>query len=92
MYAIVETGGKQVKVSVGEAIFVEKLDVEEGSTYTFDKVLLVSLSFSCSLVNSLIFLFLSTTILFNNSIPSKSFEINLLLWVLFLISSFVILI
>ena len=42
MYAIVETGGKQVKVSVGEAIFVEKLDVEEGSTYTFDKVLLVN--------------------------------------------------
>ncbi len=42
MYAIVETGGKQVKAVVGETIFVEKLDVAEGETYTFDKVLLVS--------------------------------------------------
>lgn len=42
MYAIVETGGKQVKVEVGEAIFVEKLEVAEGETYTFDKVLLVA--------------------------------------------------
>lgn len=42
MYAIIETGGKQLKVSAGEVIFVEKLDVEEGSTVSFDKVLLVS--------------------------------------------------
>ena len=42
MYAIVETGGKQVKAEVGEAIFVEKLEVAEGETYTFDKVVLVS--------------------------------------------------
>ena len=42
MYAIVETGGKQVKVEVGEAVFVEKLEVAEGETYTFDKVVLVS--------------------------------------------------
>ena len=42
MYAIIETGGKQVKVEVGSKIFVEKLDVEVGATYTFDKVLLVS--------------------------------------------------
>ena len=42
MYAIVETGGKQVKVVVGESIFVEKLEVAEGETYTFDKVVLVS--------------------------------------------------
>jgi large subunit ribosomal protein L21 len=42
MYAIVETGGKQVKVEVGEAIFVEKLEVAEGESYTFDKVLLVA--------------------------------------------------
>ncbi|NLI94806.1 MAG: 50S ribosomal protein L21 [Erysipelotrichaceae bacterium] len=41
MYAVIETGGKQVKVSVGDTIFVEKLDVEEGETYTFDKVLLI---------------------------------------------------
>ena len=42
MYAIVETGGKQVKVEVGQPIYVEKLEVAEGETYTFDKVLLVS--------------------------------------------------
>lgn len=42
MYAIVETGGKQVQVEVGQAVYVEKLNVAEGETYTFDKVLLVS--------------------------------------------------
>lgn len=41
MYAIIETGGKQIKVETGDAIFVEKLDVEVGDKYTFDKVLLV---------------------------------------------------
>lgn len=41
MYAIIETGGKQIKVSENETIFVEKLDVNEGDTVTFDKVLLV---------------------------------------------------
>lgn len=39
MYAIVETGGKQVKVSVGDKIFVEKLDVEAGKDVTLEKVL-----------------------------------------------------
>lgn len=42
MYAIIETGGKQYKVSEGEVIFVEKLDVAEGDNYTFDKVMAVS--------------------------------------------------
>lgn len=41
MYAIIETGGKQLKVEAGDTIFVEKLDVEAGQTYTFDKVLLL---------------------------------------------------
>lgn len=41
MYAIIETGGKQLVVEEGDTIFVEKLDVEEGTTYTFDKVLFV---------------------------------------------------
>lgn len=41
MYAIIETGGKQIKVEVGQTIFVEKLDAEAGENYTFDKVLLV---------------------------------------------------
>ena len=42
MYAVVETGGKQVRVEVGQTIFVEKLEVAEGETYTFDKVLMVA--------------------------------------------------
>lgn len=41
MYAVIETGGKQVKVEVGQTIFVEKLTGEAGSTVTFDKVLLL---------------------------------------------------
>ena len=41
MYAIIETGGKQIKVEVGQKIWVEKLEAEVGSTYTFDKVLFV---------------------------------------------------
>ena len=39
MYAIIETGGKQVKVEEGQTIYVEKLDVADGETVTFDKVL-----------------------------------------------------
>lgn len=41
MYAIIETGGKQIKVEEGQAIYVEKLGVEAGETVTFDKVLFV---------------------------------------------------
>ncbi len=42
MYAIIATGGKQYKVSEGDVIKVEKLDVEVGSSVTFDQVLAVS--------------------------------------------------
>ena len=38
MYAIIETGGKQYKVNEGDILFVEKLDVNEGDTVTFDCV------------------------------------------------------
>ncbi|TDM13036.1 50S ribosomal protein L21 [Macrococcus lamae] len=41
MFAIIETGGKQVKVEQGQTIWVEKINAEEGATFTFDKVLLV---------------------------------------------------
>ncbi len=41
MYAIIATGGKQYKVSEGDVIYVEKLDVEEGKDVTFDQVLAV---------------------------------------------------
>ena len=39
MYAIIETGGKQYKVSNGDVIYIEKLDVQAEETVKFDKVL-----------------------------------------------------
>jgi len=42
MYAIIATGGKQYKVSEGDIIKVEKLDVEPGNTVTFDQVVAIS--------------------------------------------------
>ena len=41
MYAIIETGGKQVKVEVGQTIFVEKVDAKVDEKFTFDKVLVI---------------------------------------------------
>jgi len=41
MYAIIETGGKQVRVEVGVKIYVEKLDADVNGVVTFDKVLLI---------------------------------------------------
>ncbi len=41
MYAVIETGGKQYKVSPGEVIRVEKLAGEQGSNIDFDQVCLV---------------------------------------------------
>ena len=38
VFAIIETGGKQYKVSEGDIIFVEKLEVNEGDTVKFDCV------------------------------------------------------
>ena len=40
MYAIIETGGKQYKVTNDEVIFVEKLDAEDNATVTFNVVAL----------------------------------------------------
>ena len=42
MYAIIETGGKQLRVEEGQSIFVEKLDAEAESEVVFDKVILVA--------------------------------------------------
>jgi len=42
MYAIIESCGRQYKVSEGDVIYFEKLDTEEGKKVTFDKVILVS--------------------------------------------------
>lgn len=41
MYAIIKTGGKQVKVEAGQAIYVEKLNAEAGEKVTFDEVIFV---------------------------------------------------
>ncbi len=42
MYAVIETGGKQVRVTAGDIIQVEKLVGDVGSKVTFDKVLFLS--------------------------------------------------
>lgn len=41
MYAVIETGGKQYRVSQGDVIRVEKLPAAEGESVTFDRVLMV---------------------------------------------------
>ena len=38
MYAVIQTGGKQYKVTNDEVIFIEKLDAEANDTVTFDVV------------------------------------------------------
>jgi large subunit ribosomal protein L21 len=42
IYAIIETGGKQYKVTEGQTIEVERLQVEEGGSVQLDKVLFYS--------------------------------------------------
>ncbi len=42
MYAELETGSKQYRVSAGDTLEVERLAVEAGQPFTFDRVLLVS--------------------------------------------------
>lgn len=42
MYAVFVTGGKQYKVSEGDIVFIEKLEVEADQKVTFDEVMLVS--------------------------------------------------
>ena len=41
MYAIIRTGGKQYRVSEGDVLNVEKMNVEEGQEVVFDEVLTV---------------------------------------------------
>lgn len=42
MYAVIETGGKQYRVSEGDTVRVEKLDAETGASVEIDKVLMVA--------------------------------------------------
>lgn len=39
MFAVIETGGKQFKVTEGDVIYVEKLDAEAGGSVVFDRIL-----------------------------------------------------
>ena len=41
MYAIIKTGGKQYKVAEGDEVIVEKLEVAEGDSVTFEEVLTI---------------------------------------------------
>src|ERR1700687_749582 len=42
MYAVLETGSKQYRVSAGDKLEIERLGVEAGQPVTFDRVLLVN--------------------------------------------------
>ena len=42
MYAVIETGGKQYRVTEGQYLKVEKLGLEEGASVEIDKVLMVA--------------------------------------------------
>jgi len=42
MYAVIETGSKQYRVSAGDTLQVERLPVEAGKSFTFERVLLVN--------------------------------------------------
>lgn len=42
MYAVIESGGKQHRVTPGEVLDIEKLDVTPGATVDFDRVLMVA--------------------------------------------------
>ena len=42
MYAVLETGSKQYRVTAGDRLQIERLPVEAGQPVTFDRVLLIN--------------------------------------------------
>jgi large subunit ribosomal protein L21 len=42
MYAVLETGSKQYRVTAGDTLEIERLAVEAGQPFTFDRILLVN--------------------------------------------------
>jgi large subunit ribosomal protein L21 len=42
MYAVIESGGKQYKVAIGDKLKVEKLNAAEGDSVSLDRVLMVA--------------------------------------------------
>ena len=41
MYAVVVSGGKQYRVSQGDVVKLEKIELDQGASFDFDKVLMV---------------------------------------------------
>ena len=42
MYAVVSSGGKQYRVEAGSTLTIERLEVEPGTSVTFDRVLMIA--------------------------------------------------
>ena len=42
MYAVLETGSKQYRVTAGDTLEIERLEIEAGQPYSFNRVLLVN--------------------------------------------------
>jgi len=42
MYAVLETGSKQYRVAAGDTLEIERLEVEAGQPYSFNRVLLIN--------------------------------------------------
>lgn len=53
-YAIIDTGGKQYKATVGGILEIEKIDSKPGDIFKFDKVLLVSADGKCDIGRPLV--------------------------------------
>lgn len=41
MYAVIQSGGKQLRVSEGSEVYVEKVNVSEGEMIVFDEILMI---------------------------------------------------
>lgn len=54
MYAVIKTGGKQYRVSPGDKLRVESLNVAEGESIDFDQILMVSDGEDVSIGNPLV--------------------------------------
>ena len=63
MYAVVETGGKQYKVAIGDRLRVEKLNVEQGDSVELDRVLMVVDGDNVSVGSPLVDTVVSATVL-----------------------------
>jgi large subunit ribosomal protein L21 len=42
MYAVLETGSKQYRVTAGDTLQIERLSIDAGQPVTFDRVLMIS--------------------------------------------------